>query len=246
MEITEVKVYPVRDKKLRAFASIVFDGSFMVNDIKVIQGKDGLFISMPSRRQKNGRFKDIAHPLNQETRQVLEERILDEFRRVAEAAEDPAEAAAESGLQGAAEPRPPASPRRRTQPRRPASRDRTAAPQRPAAAERPAGPQRPAAAESRPEPARPATAPAAAPAAAAAAPAVAEKAAAEDVATAEKADAVEKAASAEKDAGTETGVAPETTGETAVADSEQASPAEKEKSLEEVAEAHLSDSYWTT
>jgi stage V sporulation protein G len=88
MEITEVKVFPVRDKdrdkKLRAFVSIVFDGSFMVNDIKVIQGKDGFFISMPSRRKKNGRFKDIAHPLNQETRQLLEERIVAEYERVAE------------------------------------------------------------------------------------------------------------------------------------------------------------------
>ena len=84
MEITEVKVFPVRDKKLRAFVSIVLDGSFMVNDIKVIEGKDGFFISMPSRRKKNGRFKDIAHPLNQETRQVMEERIITEYRRVAE------------------------------------------------------------------------------------------------------------------------------------------------------------------
>ena len=84
MEITEVKVFPVRDKKLRAFVSIVFDGSFMVNDIKVIQGNDGLFISMPSRRKKNGRFKDIAHPLNQEARQVIEDRIIGEYQRVTE------------------------------------------------------------------------------------------------------------------------------------------------------------------
>ncbi len=84
MEITEVKVFPVRDKKLRAFVSIVLDASFMVNDIKVIQGKDGFFISMPSRRKKNGRFKDIAHPLNQETRQMMEDRIIAEYQRVAE------------------------------------------------------------------------------------------------------------------------------------------------------------------
>jgi stage V sporulation protein G len=88
MDITEVKVFPVSDKKLRAFASIVLDGSFMVNDIKIIQGKDGLFISMPSRRKKNGRFKDIAHPLNQETRQVMEERIITAYRRVVEMDEE--------------------------------------------------------------------------------------------------------------------------------------------------------------
>ena len=103
MEITEVKVFPVRDKKLRAFVSIVFDGSFMVNDIKVIQGNDGLFISMPSRRKKNGRFKDIAHPLNQEARQVIEERIIGEYQRVTEGGgeEQPAPASVEAPRPGA-------------------------------------------------------------------------------------------------------------------------------------------------
>jgi stage V sporulation protein G len=51
----------------------------MINDIKVIQGRDGLFISMPSRRKKNGDFKDIAHPLNNDTRRMIEERILTEY-----------------------------------------------------------------------------------------------------------------------------------------------------------------------
>ena len=76
MEITDVRVYPVRDEKVRAFISIVFDRCFMVNDIKVIQGKDGLFVSMPSRKRKSGEFKDVAHPLNSETRKWVEERIL--------------------------------------------------------------------------------------------------------------------------------------------------------------------------
>ena len=76
MEITDVRVYPVRDEKVRAFVSIVFDRCFMVNDIKVIQGKDGLFVSMPSRKRKSGEFKDVAHPLNSETRRWVEERIL--------------------------------------------------------------------------------------------------------------------------------------------------------------------------
>ena len=52
MEITEVKVFPVTEEKLKAFVSVVFDRCFMVNDIKVIQGKDGLFISMPSRKHQ--------------------------------------------------------------------------------------------------------------------------------------------------------------------------------------------------
>ena len=79
MEITEVKVFPIQEEKLRAFVSIVIDRCFMVNDIKVIQGRDGLFISMPSRRKKNGDFKDIAHPLNNDTRRMIEERILTEY-----------------------------------------------------------------------------------------------------------------------------------------------------------------------
>ena len=82
MNITQVKVFPVHEDKLKAFVSVVFDHSFMVNDIKVIQGKDGLFLSMPSRRKKNGEFKDVAHPLNNETRRMLEERVLAEYRQV--------------------------------------------------------------------------------------------------------------------------------------------------------------------
>jgi stage V sporulation protein G len=82
MQITEVKVFPVDEEKLRAFVSIVFDSCFMVNDIKVIQGKDGLFISMPSRKKRNGKFKDVAHPLNNETRKMLENQILSEYDRV--------------------------------------------------------------------------------------------------------------------------------------------------------------------
>jgi len=82
MRITEVKVFPVQEEKLKAFVSIVLDECFMVNDIKIIRGKDGLFISMPSRRKKNGRFKDVAHPLNNDTRQVIEGLILGEYERI--------------------------------------------------------------------------------------------------------------------------------------------------------------------
>lgn len=84
MEITEVKVFPVREEKLKAFVSVVFDQCFMVNDIKIIQGRQGMFISMPSRKKKNGEFKDVAHPLNNETRQRIEAEILTEYERVLE------------------------------------------------------------------------------------------------------------------------------------------------------------------
>lgn len=92
MEITDVRVFPIADEKLRAFVSVVLDGCFMVNDIKVIQGKDGLFISMPSRKKRNGEFKDVAHPLNQQTRQRFEERILGEYLACRDGGERPATA----------------------------------------------------------------------------------------------------------------------------------------------------------
>jgi stage V sporulation protein G len=91
MEITEVKVFPIQEEKLKAFVSIVFDQCFMVNDIKIIQGREGLFISMPSRKKKNGEFKDVAHPLNNETRRMIEEKVLGEYHRVlAERGDEPA------------------------------------------------------------------------------------------------------------------------------------------------------------
>ena len=92
MEITEVKVFPIQEEKLKAFVSIVFDQCFMVNDIKIIQGREGLFISMPSRKKKNGEFKDVAHPLNRETREMLEKRILEEYEKVKASAPPPAAA----------------------------------------------------------------------------------------------------------------------------------------------------------
>lgn len=82
MKITLVKVFPVNEEKLKAFVSVVFDNCFMVNDIKIIQGKDGLFLSMPSRRKKTGEFKDVAHPLNNEFRRLLEEVVLNEYREI--------------------------------------------------------------------------------------------------------------------------------------------------------------------
>lgn len=82
MEITEVKVFPVGEEKLKAFVSVVIDHCFMVNDIKIIHGRQGLFISMPSRKKKNGEFKDVAHPLNNDTRQMIEGLVLTEYDRV--------------------------------------------------------------------------------------------------------------------------------------------------------------------
>ena len=81
MEITDVKVIPVDDEKLKAFVSIVLDQCFVVTDIKIINGPKGLFVSMPSKKRKDGSFKDIAHPLNNQTRQYLEERVLTVYKK---------------------------------------------------------------------------------------------------------------------------------------------------------------------
>ena len=96
MEITQVKVFPVEEERLKAYVSIVLDDCFLVSDLKVIQGPNGVFVSMPSKRKKNGEFKDIAHPLNRETRERMERRILSEYEKVrTEPAAVPAEDAAE-------------------------------------------------------------------------------------------------------------------------------------------------------
>ncbi len=80
MEITEVKVYPVNEGgRLRAYATVVFDNSFIVRDLKIIEGDKGLFVSMPSRRKKDGSFRDIAHPLNSDMRNEVEQRVVAEY-----------------------------------------------------------------------------------------------------------------------------------------------------------------------
>ena len=89
MEITQVKVFPVEEERLKAYVSIVLDDCFLVSDLKVIQGPNGVFVSMPSKRKKNGEFKDVAHPLNRETRERMERRILSEYEKAR--AEPPAD-----------------------------------------------------------------------------------------------------------------------------------------------------------
>jgi stage V sporulation protein G len=81
MEITEVKVFPVKDNdKLKAYASIVFDDCFVIRDLRVISGTMGLFVAMPSRKRKDGSFRDTAHPLNMETRDKIEKSILESYK----------------------------------------------------------------------------------------------------------------------------------------------------------------------
>jgi len=81
MEITEVRVFPVSEEKLKAFVTITLDGCFVIRDLKVIHGTTGLFVAMPAKRRKDGTFKDIAHPLNSETRARMERAILAAYER---------------------------------------------------------------------------------------------------------------------------------------------------------------------
>jgi stage V sporulation protein G len=84
MEITEVRINLNKGGKVKAFAQVIFDGCFLVGDIRVLEGKeDTVYVAMPSRRLRNGSFRDIAHPLNTETRKRLDDAILAEYGRVA-------------------------------------------------------------------------------------------------------------------------------------------------------------------
>jgi stage V sporulation protein G len=81
MEITEVRVFPVGEEKLKAYVTITFDDCFVVRDLKVIHGNNGLFVAMPSKKRKDGTFRDTAHPLNNQTREMIETRVLLEYER---------------------------------------------------------------------------------------------------------------------------------------------------------------------
>ncbi|MBN1130515.1 MAG: SpoVG family protein [Chitinispirillaceae bacterium] len=81
MEITEVRITLRCEEKLKAFASITFDNAFVVRGLKVISGSHGYFVSMPSRRKRDGTFQDLAHPISNELRKKIEERVLDAFEQ---------------------------------------------------------------------------------------------------------------------------------------------------------------------
>ena len=86
MKITDVRVRLIKkdDSKLKAVASVTFDDCFVVHDIKVIDGSEGPFIAMPSRKTNEGEYKDIAHPINSETREMIQREILDAYVKLLE------------------------------------------------------------------------------------------------------------------------------------------------------------------
>lgn len=84
MNITAVSVRKIdkEESRMKGVASVTLDDSFVIHDIKIIDGQDGLFIAMPSRRLPSGDFKDIAHPIKSETRAQFQDAILEEFNNI--------------------------------------------------------------------------------------------------------------------------------------------------------------------
>ncbi|RKX27560.1 MAG: hypothetical protein DRP46_09790 [Candidatus Zixiibacteriota bacterium] len=76
MEITEVRIILHQERKLKGFANVTFDDMFVVRGIKIIEGSKGFFISMPSRKRPDGTYHDVAHPVNNDARRLLESTIL--------------------------------------------------------------------------------------------------------------------------------------------------------------------------
>jgi stage V sporulation protein G len=85
MEITDIRIRRVgAEGKLKAYVTVTFDDCFVVHNVKIIEGKNGAFIAMPSRKTKKGEYKDVAHPINSDFRGTLQNRILEEYERQVE------------------------------------------------------------------------------------------------------------------------------------------------------------------
>lgn len=83
MNITDIRIRKIgRENKMKAIASVTLDSDFVVHDIKIIEGDRGLFIAMPSRKTHDGEYKDVAHPINTQARNTLQESILTEYNKL--------------------------------------------------------------------------------------------------------------------------------------------------------------------
>ena len=83
VKVTDVRIRKMTEEgKMKAIVSVTFDNEFVVHDIKIIDGQNGLFIAMPSRRMINGEFRDVAHPINAETRKKIQDAIFEEYEKV--------------------------------------------------------------------------------------------------------------------------------------------------------------------
>jgi stage V sporulation protein G len=89
MNITDIRIRKIEALgKMKAIVSVTFDDMFVVHDMKVIEGQSGLFIAMPSRKTPSGEYKDIAHPINSETRELIQQRILQEYEAMPDDVKD--------------------------------------------------------------------------------------------------------------------------------------------------------------
>lgn len=92
MNITDVRVRKIaKEGKMKPVVSITIDDEFVVHDIKVIEGEKGLFIAMPSRKASDGEYRDIAHPINSQTRELIQKIILDAYEKALSEASDEVE-----------------------------------------------------------------------------------------------------------------------------------------------------------
>jgi stage V sporulation protein G len=80
MDITDIRIRKVTTEgKLKAYVTVTFDNCFVIHNVKIIEGKTGMFIAMPSRKIRTGEYKDVAHPISPEFRTLLQDRVLSEF-----------------------------------------------------------------------------------------------------------------------------------------------------------------------
>lgn len=90
MKITDIRIRKINATgKMKAIVSVTFDDMFVIHDMKIIEGASGLFIAMPSRKTPGGEYKDIAHPINSETRDMIQTIILDEYENMPDEEEAP-------------------------------------------------------------------------------------------------------------------------------------------------------------
>ena len=83
MKVTDVRIRKIQEEgKMKAIVSVTFDDEFVVHDIKIIEGQNGPFIAMPSRKMADGEFRDIAHPINAETRKRIQDAIFEEYEKI--------------------------------------------------------------------------------------------------------------------------------------------------------------------
>lgn len=92
MQITDIRIRRIsKEGKMKAVVSITFDNAFVVHDIKIIEGEKGLFIAMPSRKATDGEYRDIAHPINSETRDIVQTMVLKKYEELMEEVEEESE-----------------------------------------------------------------------------------------------------------------------------------------------------------